>query len=72
MNIQPPDDPYPYVDEANPFVDEQKQGLINNPIYVDRPPTNTKKRIVFILTFIICVIFLIFVVLKYKNNDLQP
>ena len=60
MDVQPPDVPYPYK-ETNPFVDEQR--LVNNPIFVDKPPTNTKKRIVFCLTFIFCTLFLVFLVL---------
>lgn len=62
MDVQPPDVPYPYK-ETNPFVDEQKQRLVNNPIFVDKPPTNTKKRILFCLTFIFCILFLTFLVL---------
>ena len=61
--IRPPDEPYPD-DLENPFISVNQLFNSNTPLFIETPPTNTKKRIVFCLTFVFCIIFIILIVLN--------
>lgn len=64
MNIHPPEEPYP---DKNPFI--EKQGLLdNNDVYIEKLPSNTKKRVVFCLTFVILIIVLIMLAIFKQNK----